>query len=326
MRIFLIGESSKHEAELRSGLHGPHRIVGLPAEAADSASHDTGIEPGDVVVTLRWSRPAGQAPPLGLLQVPGAGLDRIELSALRPETVVANVFEHEVPIAEFVLARLLEWEIRAAPMQSSFGPGEWSDSYRHRVPHGEIHGRTLGIIGYGRIGRAIATRAAAFGVRILAVDEIATPDGIAEMLPTGRIRELLSQSDYVVLSCPLTPETTGLIDAAALDAMQEHAVLVNVSRAPIADEDALYTALRDRRIGGAILDVWYRYPGSSHDLVRPASRPFWELPNVWCTPHSSAWTHQLPRRRYAVIADNINRLVAGEPLRNVVRAAVPQRS
>lgn len=326
MKIFLIGESSEHEAELRSGLQRPHRIVELPAEAAGSACHDSEIEPGDVVVTLRWARPAGQVPPWGLLHVPGAGLDRIDLAALRPETVVANVYEHEVPIAEFVLARLLEWEIRAAAMQSSFGPGQWPERYRHRVPHGEIHGRTLGIIGYGRIGRAIATRAAAFGVRIVAVDDLATGDGIAETLPTDRLPELLAQSDFVVLSCPLTPETTGLIDAAALEAMQPHAVLVNISRAPIADEDALYTALRDRRIGGAILDVWYRYPGSAHDLVPPASRPFWDLPNVWCTPHSSAWTHQLPRRRYAAIADNINRLVAGKPLRNVVRAAVPRQS
>jgi len=98
-------------------------------------------------------------------------------------------------------------------------------------------------------------------------------------------------------------------------------VLVNVSRAEIVDEAALYAALRDARIGGAILDVWYRYPASEHDTAAPAGHPFWELPNAWCTPHSSAWTHQLPRRRYAVIAENVNRLVSGEPLRNVVRAA-----
>lgn len=321
MTIFLVGEAAEHEADLRAGLREPHRIVALPGEAAASPDHDGEIEPGDVVVSLRWARPAGRVPRFRLLHVPGAGLDGIDQAALHPQTLVANVFEHEVPIAEFVLARLLEWEIRAADLQAAFGPDDWPAHYRHRVPHGELAGRTLGIIGYGRIGRAIAARAAAFGVRLLAVDDFAAPDGVTEVLPAVRRGELLATSDYVVVACPLTPETTGLIDTAALAAMPSHAVLVNISRAPIVDEDALYTALRERHIGGAILDVWYRYPGSAHDRVAPAGRPFWDLPNAWCTPHSSAWTGELPRRRYAVIADNVNRLEAGEPLRNVVRAA-----
>jgi phosphoglycerate dehydrogenase-like enzyme len=104
-------------------------------------------------------------------------------------------------------------------------------------------------------------------------------------------------------------------------------VLVNISRAPIVDSGALYSALAEERIGGAILDVWYRYPtGAEADAgteVPPADRPFWDLPNAWCTPHSSAWTSRLPRRRYAVIADNVNRLASGRPLRNLVRAGAP---
>jgi phosphoglycerate dehydrogenase-like enzyme len=320
MKIVLVGQAAEHEADLRAGLDQEHAIVALPREAAGSDRHDDVIDPDDVVVTLRWSRPDSRPPSFRLLHVPGAGLDGIDMTALRPETVVANVFEHETPIAEFVIARLLEWEIRAAAMQTSFGPAEWAEHYRHRTPHGEIHGKTLGIIGYGRIGRAMATRAAAFGVRVIAVDDFATTDGTAEVLPTARLSELLARSDYVVVSCPLTDETTGLIDAAALARMQRHAVLVNISRAQIVNEDALYSALREGGIGGAVLDVWYRYPTSSDDAVTPASRPFWELPNAWCTPHSSAWTRQLPGRRYAVIADNVNRLMSGEPLRNVVRA------
>lgn len=321
MKIILVGEAAEHETELRAGLDQPHQILALSREAAGSPRYDTEIEPEDIVVTLRWSRSGVEAPAFRLLHVPGAGLDGIDLAALRPETMVANVFEHEIPIAEFVLARLLEWEIRAAALQSSFGPTEWSHQYRHRTPHGEIHAKTLGIIGYGRIGRAIAARAAAFGVRTVAVDDFAVPDRSAEVLPTERLPEMLAHSDYVVVSCPLTAETTGMIDAPTLAAMPTHAVLVNVSRAQIVDEDALYTALRERRIGGAILDVWYSYPSSSHDSVTPASRPFWDLPNAWCTPHSSAWTHQLPNRRYAVIADNVNRLMSGKRLRNVVREA-----
>jgi phosphoglycerate dehydrogenase-like enzyme len=321
MKIILIGEAADHEADLRRGLDRQHDIVALPAEAAHSGRDDARIEPDDVVVTLRWSRPDGEVPSFRLLHVPGAGLDGLDLSALHPETVVTNVYEHEIPIAEFVLARLLEWEVRATAMQDAFTPAAWPQLYQHRNPHGELHGKTLGIVGYGRIGRAIAARAAAFGVRVRAVDDAAAPDGTAEIASTDLLPDVLAGCDYVVLACPLTAATTGLIDAAVLGRMPAHAVLVNVSRAEIVDEAALYAALRDGGIGGAVLDVWYRYPASATDTAAPAEHPFWNLPNAWCTPHSSAWTHQLPVRRYAVVAENVNRLVSGEPLRNVVRAA-----
>jgi phosphoglycerate dehydrogenase-like enzyme len=320
VKILLVGEAAEHVEDLRPHLDQPWEVLALPAEAAHSTGHDDRIDAADVVVSLRWPREPAAAPALRLLHVPGAGLDGVDLAGLRPDTAVANVFEHEAPIAEFVLARLLEWEIRAGAMQAAFGPAQWAQQYRHRAPHGELHGRALGIVGYGRIGRAIATRAAAFGLRVTAVDDYAKPDAAAAVRPTAELPELLAGSDYLVLACPLTPETTGLIDAAALAAMPAHAVLVNISRAPIVDADALYSALREERIGGAILDVWYRYPTGTDADPAPADRPFWDLPNAWCTPHSSAWTTQLPRRRYAVIADNINRLASGRPLRNLVRA------
>lgn len=329
MKILMIGEAADHADDLRRGVDAPVDIVALPAEAAWSATEDAVVEPDDVVVSLRWSRPNGRIPAFRLLHVPGAGLDGIDMAAVAPETVVANVFEHEIPIAEFVLARLLEWQIRATAMQEAFTPAAWPQLYRHRTPHGELHGRTLGIVGYGRIGQAVAGRAAAFGMRVRAVDDRVTgtgpaPDGNAELAPSALLADVVAGCDAVVIACPLTPATTGLIDAALLRRMPAHAVLVNVSRAEIVEESALYTALRDGRIGGAILDVWYRYPTEDDPTpggAAPAAHPFWELPNAWCTPHSSAWTHHLPRRRYAVIAENVNRLVAGEPLRNVVRAA-----
>lgn len=318
MKVFLVGEAGEHADDLRPHLHDPWEIVELPWSAADSALFDEGIAADDVVVSLRFTRET-VAPPFRLLHVPGAGLDRIDFAALSPETMVANVFEHEVPIAEFVLARLLEWEIRAAALQASFGPRTWPSLYRRRVPHGELYGKTLVLIGYGRIGRAIALRAKAFGVEVVAVDDHAETDAAAHVRPTTDLADLQRRADYVVVACPLTPSTTGLVDAAALARMPAHTVLVNVSRAPIVDGHALYEALRDNVIGGAILDVWYRYPGVGDQELAPADEPLWDLPNAWCTPHSSAWTTQLPRRRYAVIADNLNRLVAGEELGNLVR-------
>jgi phosphoglycerate dehydrogenase-like enzyme len=321
VNIFMVGEAAEHIDDLRPHLSTPHNIIGLPWEAANSATFDDDITAEDVIVSLRFARSGSTAPAVRLLHVPGAGLDQINFSTLSSETLVANVFEHEIPIAEFIIARLLEWEIRAESLQGSFNAQAWPSLYRKRVPHGEIYGKTMVLIGYGRIGRAIAARASVFGVEVIAVDDHADSDTSARVMPTAELAELQQRADYLVVACPLTPATTGLIDAAALARMPAHAVLVNISRALIVDPAALYKALQDNEIGGAILDVWYRYPDIEGIDVAPAEVPLWELPNAWCTPHSSAWTTQLPRRRYAVIADNINRLVAGEPLRNLVHPA-----
>lgn len=319
MKIFLIGEAGEHSDDLRPHLHNPTELVALPWSAAGTPDFDGQIDPDDVVVSLRFSRPGG-APPFRLLHVPGAGLDQIRLDGLHPETLVANVFEHEGPIGEFVMARLLEWEIRAGELQRGFGAETWPHMYGNRMPHGELAGKTLVLIGYGRIGRAIAVRARAFGVIVVAVDDHAASDAHAAVLPAAELEQLQTRADYLVVACPLTPDTEGLIDARALKRLRPHAVVVNVSRAQIIVEEALYESLRNNDIGGAILDVWYRYPTPDNPDGPPSTVPLWELPNAWCTPHSCAWTVELPRRRYAVIADNINRLVAGQPLRNVVHA------
>ncbi|HEX2017886.1 MAG TPA: 2-hydroxyacid dehydrogenase [Aurantimonas sp.] len=322
MKIFMIGEAANHADKLAACLHEPRQIVPLPREAAYSADFDSQIGADDAVISLRLKRPDGPCPPFRLLHVPGAGLDGIDFAALSAGTTVCNVFEHEIPIAEYVLAAMLEWEIRAGEMRQSFTPQAWPDIYRQRVPHGEIHGKTLGLVGFGRIGRAIALRAKAFGMRILALDAFASDLGPADrILPPDQLDELLPDVDYLVLACPLTEATHGLIGRDQLAAMKPTAVLINISRAEIADEAALYEALSNKVIGGACLDVWYRYPTGSDDRVEPANFPFHALENAVCTPHSSAWTRQLPQRRYAFMAANLDRLARGEALQNVVRAA-----
>lgn len=325
MKVFMIGEAANHKDKLAAFLTTPCDIIPLPREAAHSPKFDSAVTGDDVVVSLRFSRHDGPAPDFRLLHVPGAGLDGIDMASLPSGASLCNVFEHEIPIAEFVMSAMLNWEIRPDALRGSFATETWSDVYRARVPHGEIHGLTLGLIGFGRIGRTIAQRAAAFGMRILAVDQFAAdPDGLAEaILPPDRLPDMLAQSDYVAIACPLTSETRGLIGAAELAAMKPTGVLVNVSRAPIVDEEALYDALRRQAIGGAVLDVWYGYPAGADDRVAPSRFRFEDLPNAVCTPHSSAWTTRLPERRYAFIARNIDRLTAGEPLLNLVRAPAP---
>ncbi len=138
--------------------------------------------------------------------------------------------------------------------------------------------------------------------------------------PTG-LDQFLARADFVVVAAALTPETNGLLDRARLAGMKRSAVVVNVSRGAIVDEDALYEALRDGVIGGAVIDAWYRYPSREDLTVRPSRHPYHELPNVYMTPHSSAWTVGMIERRWATIAANLDRFVRGQGLVNVVHQA-----
>ncbi|WP_291689913.1 NAD(P)-dependent oxidoreductase, partial [Bradyrhizobium sp.] len=138
------------------------------------------------------------------------------------------------------------------------------------------------------------------------------------IMPPSRLERLLNESDFVAVTCPLTDSTRGLLRARTLGQMKRSAVLINVSRAEVVDEAALYEALAQGVIAGAFLDVWYEYPAGADETVRPSRFPFHRLPQVYATPHSCAWTTALPYRRYAVIAENIRRWATGEPLLNLV--------
>jgi phosphoglycerate dehydrogenase-like enzyme len=141
----------------------------------------------------------------------------------------------------------------------------------------------------------------------------------------SQLPDMLGQADFVLIACPLTPETHGLIGAAQLKLMKSTAVLINVSRGAIVDEEALYTALSAGAIGGATLDVWYQYPSPGNPAPRPSRFAFEKLPHVHCTVHSCAFTEEMFDRRFAVIADNLKRLSDGRPLVNVIREAVARK-
>lgn len=180
-------------------------------------------------------------------------------------------------------------------------------------------GGTLGIIGYGRIGQCLARRARAFDMTVLATRrDLSKPDGLVELHGPDRLHDVLARADYIAITASLSAETRGLIGQRELSAMKRTAVLINVARAEIVDENALYRALADMTIAGAALDVWYRYPTAA-GATFPAHRPFHELPNVLMTPHVSGWTEGMLEARATLIAGNIARAASGEPPLNVIR-------
>ena len=320
MQIFMLGEAARHRAVLESNLPPGAKVVELPREAATSGAYDHLIGEDDVLVSLKYARAGTTPPAFRLLHVPGAGVDGVDFQSLPDSAFVCNVFEHEIPIAEYVLCAMLESEIRFSSMHTAFSNESWPDLYRSRVTHGELYGKTLGIIGFGRIGQEVAKRASAFGMQVIAANRspIRSSVHVQHSLSMTQLDTLLCDADYVVLACPLTQETRALINASRLKIMKRTSLLINISRAEIISQEALFDALSSRQIAGAVLDVWYRYPATNDDQSPPSDLPFDSLPNVLCTAHSSAWTTRLSERRYSFIGQNIQRLLSNETLRNVV--------
>jgi len=276
------------------------------------------------MISMSWRGRMPPAPDLRLLQLPGAGTDEIDFSMLDARVAVCNCYEHEIGIAEYVLGAMLEWTVGVRRMDARFRSGDWSGSHLCGPRHGELFGKTLGIVGYGRIGREVARRAQAFGMQVRACSRTSSNRDalIGRIASMEGLYELLAQSDFVLVAAPLTDATRGLFGPQAFRTMKSSSVVINVARGAIIQQQALFDALVQERIGGAIIDVWYDYPPSHQISGRPAALPFHELPNILMTPHASGWTEGLLPRRNRAIADNLNRLARGESLVNVVRPAV----
>lgn len=268
-------------------------------------------------------RPNSELPPLPVLelfQIPFAGYDWIRPDELPDGSLFCNAYEHEPAIAEYLMLGMLESEISLLRDSIAFRTNSWNGRTAGAGPtHGELRGKTLGILGYGHIGRELAARAAAFGMRISAI--ASRPKALVaplEWLGTqDDLSRLLRESDYLAVCCPLTEATRDLIDEAAFAAMKPNAVLLNVARGPIVNEAALFTALKDRTIRSAVIDVWYQYPSLENPEIQPSRFAFHELENVIMTPHNSGWTEETIDRRWRFVAANLDRLARGETLQNV---------
>lgn len=225
-------------------------------------------------------------------------------------TTASGVFSG--PLAEFALGAMLHHAKRFERLRRDKEERRWRDD-----PVDTLEGKTLCLVGVGSIGRAVSERARPFGMRVIGVKRIVRDDDPAhehadELFETSHLHEVLARADYAVASLPLTPQTEGLLDAQAIEAMKPGAFFVNVGRGKVVDEAALVDALAEGRISGAALDVFAEEP-------LPEESPLWGMENVIVSPHGTDNVVGLSDRLLVdLFCENLRRYLAGEPMLNVL--------
>jgi phosphoglycerate dehydrogenase-like enzyme len=285
---------------------------------ADQEGADRALPEADVV--LGWAvRPHNfeRARRLRWIQVTAASVSALLFPALVESDVVVTNGRglHAVAMAEHALGVMLTFARKLHLARDAQQRRRWlqRELSSEPPPVGTLAGSTLGLIGFGSVGRAIAARAAALGMDVVAVRRrpASDPAPAREQWGPDRLDELLGRSDWLVLAAPLTPETRGLVGRRELGRMPRHAVLVNLGRGPLVDQDALTEALERRAIAGAALDVFHEEP-------LPSSSRLWSLPNVVVTPHLSGFGPRLWERAMELFGRNLRAFLSGGPLENVV--------
>ncbi len=282
----------------------------------------------DVLYTSRVLPTAEQAPRLRWIQFHWAGVDHaIEAPILRKPGLIATTLSGAAAsqLAEYVVMMMLALGHRLPDMMAHQKRAEWPRDRWERFNPLELRDSTVGIIGYGSVGRQIARLLQPFGATVLASKRDAmqpqdagyTPVGegdpggdmVYRLYPAQALRSMLKDCDFVAVTVPRTPETRGLIRAEHFAVMKPTAFLVDVSRGGIVDQTALLAALKDRQIAGAALDVFPEEP-------LPPEHSLWKLPNVIVTPHISGNTPHYDERALRLFSENLRRFLAGAPLFN----------
>jgi len=304
--------------------------IGVPVEVQTAATaKDADVIPllgsAEIVLTTHWNAALGSAAgKLRFMQLLAAGWEKILPATIPAGVVVANCYEHERAVAEYVMMMCLAHSRKLVVADRALRQGDWKySSVGGYPPHPELGERTIGIIGLGRIGRAVANLAAAFDMRRVGIDMFDVPAALRESLGLAwaggpqDLGRLLAESDFVVLSLPMTEQTRGMLGARELHLCKPGAVLINPARAEIIDQHALYDALVDGTLAGASLDTWWHYPMTEPDKG-PADLPFAQLDNVIMSPHIAGVTANTVLRRMQVAGDNVGRFLRGERPANTV--------
>jgi phosphoglycerate dehydrogenase-like enzyme len=271
-----------------------------------------------------------QVPNLRWIQFHYAGLDRfLEHPLLHsPDLIATNLSGANAPqVAEYILSMLLAFGHRLPELRQQQQIGEWPRDRWERFSPIELRGSTVGIVGYGSIGRQVARLLQPFGAVVLAVkadarkveDEGYSPEGMGDaqgnlvrrIYPPQAIRSMVGECDFVVVTVPLTPDTQNLVDGSVFQEMKPTSFLIDISRGGVVDHDALYEALCQKKIAGAALDVFPQEP-------LPKESPLWGMPNVILTPHIAGNTPHYTQRGVDLFAVNLDRYLLGLRLFNQV--------
>ena len=291
------------EARWRALLDRAEVLFGVPGDTAEGLADAVTSLPG-----LRWVHATSA----------GAG-EQVRKAALPPEalervTITTSSGVHAVPLAEFSILGLLAIAKELPRFLEDQRKKVWPEVRR---PLPDLSGQTLFLVGLGEIGGQVARLGKALGMRTVGFrrTEGPPPEWVDEVHGPQRLSELAGQADAMVVSLPLTEQTAGLVDRATIERLPASCIFVNVGRGGVVDEPALIDALRDRRIAGAVLDVFATEP-------LPEDSPLWTLDNVLVTPHAAALSARENERIVELFVDNLRRYLDGRPLRKVIEPGV----
>jgi phosphoglycerate dehydrogenase-like enzyme len=291
------------EARWRAMLDRAEVLFGVPGDSVDALAEVVTSAP-----RIRWIHATSA----------GAG-EWVRRANLAPEdlervAITTSSGVHAVPLAEFAILGLLAIAKELPRLVTDQRAKVWPEV---RQPLRELHGQTLFLLGLGAIGREVARLGKALGMRTVGFRRTQgpPPEWVDEVHGPERLPDLAGEADAVVVSLPLTEQTAGLVDRATIERLPPDCIFVNVGRGGVVDEPALIDALRERRIGGAVLDVFAEEP-------LPPDSPLWTLPNVLVTPHAAALSARENERIVELFVANLRRFLDGDPLTNVIEPGV----
>jgi len=256
--------------------------------------------------------------------MPGAGWEKISFEAVPDGCLVANSYEHEIGIAEYVIMSMIALDRNLINVHNNFSKNKWDFWPQRSGPSKELHGRSVGVLGLGRIGKKVLEMTKVFGMKNYAIEvnpvdqSIFKQYSLLDIVKPKDMISLLSSLDFFVICVPFIKSTEGLITKTELSAMKKDSFIINPARGPIIIEKHLFEALETNQIAGAALDTWYTYPKTKDENPNPSNFPFNKLNNVIITPHVCGSTFGTFDRRMRVVAQNINNFYEGkEPINRI---------
>ncbi len=322
MKIVMLGSLMKSVMDLAAeNLFAQHTVTFLPNQPETDEQKRAYAE-AEIIVGVGthegWPTPDN----LKVWQVPNAGTDRVNTSNFPEGSLLCNISGHEIPIAEYIMASVLYWQIPLVDAFDRMKKNDWHYfSPENIAEKKEVSGTTMGILGLGSIGRFTASRAKAFGMNVIACnrEKIEIGGDIDGYYALDQIHEFAAQVDFLVVSLALVEPTTGIVNREFLAAMKQDAVVINVGRAQLIDETAMYEALKNGKIRGAVLDPQYNYPTPDNPNAKPTNLDFSSLKNAMLTSHMSGASNRLVVRRAENLVKNIERFTKGETPTNIVK-------